>query len=1376
MKSMTETANTDDQNSDDIIDQEPRPSEGPTAEARQHDEKTAVESGGRPWPAHQGKHSSLRGVLHETYESLSYSYMNRIFEKGMKQFKSGDHLDLEDLFEVPQDMSSAHLVDKFWQCYEEGWSLRSVLWHMVVPIFVPASFYEMIYVMCRVSMPICLRQLLLALEQNRGSSVIEDGLKFAVLISLASLVGAIAQNRTTFLSTQCGIVLRASLTSAIYEHSLKLSPSGRQGLTSGEITNLVAVDTQKIFDVMVEAQNLWSCPVLIIVVSALLWIVMGPEMVIGVALLIFFLPIVRFFVSRMLRLRKERSKLTDVRINILTSMLQGIRVTKLNHYETKVEEHVLSVREKEMKLLRQELYMWGWVMTSAVCSPLLATTAAFSFYALFDKKNIITPSDAFSALLLFAILRFPINMAARLVGKLAQALEGLRRIEEFLQRETRPDVEEHHKSGNWQLDDPGDETVVNLKGGSFTIRPDDIGLSRHDGYSDHLSVTSQSQYSSANSKADEPVFNVRNISFELKKSEVIAIVGKVGSGKTTLLRALLGEVPAQPGTELWMSGALSYAPQIAFILNRSLRENILFGCDFDEARYEEVIDACCLRDDVRHLGPAADLTQIGERGVTLSGGQKQRVALARACYAKGNLALLDDVFSALDANTAGRVFDGLFNNCENSTGVLRNRGTLLVTHAEQFLPRVDKILVMSDGEPSFFGTFKELNDFAVENESAKALIDHSTKRTGKDKKKKSSKLRKEGANEDDGIIMTVEERNYGVSSFVDWATWFINAGGLPFVITQLVFLVLDRGLFVMSDWWLSQWSDSAYEELELLFFSIPPQSDGREAQETYVAVYCIIVFLSIIATSLRSQWMFTGSARCAELMFAGMAHRVLRAPLSYFETVPLGRILNRFTYDVEVLDVELSISMTGLVVSSSWLISAVVVMVSVLPWMLLGIAPVTIMYGFIQYYYRMSGPDLQRIDAVSRSPLQASLAEGIEGSSSIRAYSKEKTFAKEFRRSVDANTSAMMNYLAAQRWLGVRIEVLGTSVFFALSTSVVCFNNYLKIPPGLVGLALQWAVVFSAALNFFFLRLTESEARITSIERVRDATGLPQEKSWETDESADLGSSWPAKGELVFDSVCMRYRQDLPLALDCVSFKLSPGMRCGVVGRTGSGKTSLTASLFRLVEIESGHIILDGIDLANIGLSDVRGRSNGLRILPQDPVLYAGTLRDCIDPFHVESSEKILEALQAVNHNGAAERGLAILDDPVEEGGSNFSVGERQLLCLARAIVEEPRVLVLDEATASVDTQSDSFIQQMLRTRFQNTTLLTIAHRLHTIMDYDIVVVMEKGKCVELDHPARLLEDPDGIFTSFVEATGHDSAAELRHIAQKSWDTRKKFP
>jgi ABC-type multidrug transport system fused ATPase/permease subunit len=359
----------------------------------------------------------------------------------------------------------------------------------------------------------------------------------------------------------------------------------------------------------------------------------------------------------------------------------------------------------------------------------------------------------------------------------------------------------------------------------------------------------------------------------------------------------------------------------------------------------------------------------------------------------------------------------------------------------------------------------------------------------------------------------------------------------------------------------------------------------------------------------------------------------------------------------------------------------------------------------------------------------------------------------------------MLNYIAAQRWLGLRIELLGASITLALTLTIVCANETLGIPAGMVGLVIQWAVVFSAALNFFFLRLTESEARITSIERIQRATELPQEAEWKTDPSFSLDPSWPSSGVLEFVRVSMRYRKDLPLALNSVSFKLSSGTRCGIVGRTGSGKTSLAAALFRLVEIESGRILLDGVDLSRIGLADVRGRTNGLRVIPQDPVLFAGTLRDCVDPFKVQPDDKILEALQAVNHDGAHERGLAVLGDPVEEGGTNFSVGERQLLCLARAIVEEPRVLVLDEATASVDATTDSFLQTMLRTRFQNTTMLTIAHRLHTIMDYDVVVVMEDGHAVEFGPPQTLLENPHGVFTSFVEATGSESAAELRRKA-----------
>jgi ABC-type multidrug transport system fused ATPase/permease subunit len=490
--------------------------------------------------------------------------------------------------------------------------------------------------MSRVSLPLSLRQLLLVVQDNPGESIIRKGLPYAITLTLAALFSALSQNRVVFLSTKSGICIRAALTSAIYEHALRLTPAGRQGLTSGEVTNLVAVDTQKLFDVMLEGHNLWSCPLLIILVSALLWVIMGPELTVGVGVLILFVPVVQQLVSRMLRIRKARSILTDTRINILASMLQGIRVAKLNHYESKISEHVGAVRDQEMKLLRSELFMWGWVLTSAVCSPLLALVASFSFFVLVSESNLITPANAFSALLLFGILRFPINMTARLVGKMAQALEAASRVSNFLAREIRtPETQGRSSSNSGSgLDQNNERVVLELKDGCFSIDPqeDFLRLSRHSstvnledgplevGPPDEGTV--ENEHGGDKAPSAPLSFALRDISLLLKKSDVIAVVGKVGSGKTLLLRALLGEVPPidSSSTALSISGTLSYAAQEPFILNTSLRNNVIFGSVFNEDRYEKVIDACCLRPDMQRLGPAGDLTQIGERGVTLSGG------------------------------------------------------------------------------------------------------------------------------------------------------------------------------------------------------------------------------------------------------------------------------------------------------------------------------------------------------------------------------------------------------------------------------------------------------------------------------------------------------------------------------------------------------------------------------------------------------------------------------------------------------------------------------------------------------------------------------------------------------------------------------------
>lgn len=391
---------------------------------------------------------------------------------------------------------------------------------------------------------------------------------------------------------------------------------------------------------------------------------------------------------------------------------------------------------------------------------------------------------------------------------------------------------------------------------------------------------------------------------------------------------------------------------------------------------------------------------------------------------------------------------------------------------------------------------------------------------------------------------------------------------------------------------------------------------------------------------------------------------------------------------------------------------------------------------------------------------------GIDGSSTIKVFGKASHFEGQFKKVLDANTSAMMNFMAAQRWLGVRFQVLGSFAVLFAGMFIVSYNDKLKIETGLIAILVIWTSNFTITLGFFSQAVSESEANLTSVERARAMAELPQESSSETLESLKPNPDWPSQGNLSFENVCLRYRPGLPLALQGMSFTAYAGQRVGICGRTGAGKSTITVALFRLAELDSGRIILDGHDLSELGLGDVRGRKNGMTIIPQDPVLFSGSLRECLDPWGQSTDEEILDALVTVKIADADRRGVQALDDYVDEGGRNFSVGERQLLCLARAVLSQPRVLVLDEATASVDSETDAFIQRMIRSRFKGTTLLTIAHRLNTIMDYDVVLVMDNGKVGEFGTPKKLLEDDEGLFTGLVDSTGRESSLALRQMAK----------
>lgn len=1306
--------------------------------------------------------------LPHIYKRWMYTYMGPLLSKGARQSKTDhvSHLSPEDLYPIPESMRSTELSKRFWSLYERHRGSKRqlvlTLWQMVSSIFVPAGFCQLVTVFMQIAMPLLVRQLLTVLSNNPGQNVVRQGMPYAVGIFLTVFVNGLATHRHRHLAMKSGVLMRAAVVEILYEQVLRLTPKGRTGLTSGQVANLVAVDTQKLFEVTQEGHLIWSLPLSISLVTVCLVLIMGPCTLVGIAVLIAFVPVVERITSRMLKIRHARVSWTDKRVAILNGMLQGIKVTKLNNYEANYEKRVSEARAKEVFYLRRELAVWASTLFIMVLSPVLATASTFAVYVLVSEDNILTAATSFSVLLLFAALRFPINYAGRLVGKLAQALSAVNRVNEFLRRETRADLILH---GNNNVQSSG-SSKIDL---TATDEPEAPALKLEQA---SFMVTSQSNASlvdlEADSSKESSTFTVSGFDFTVCKGEVLAVCGPVGGGKSSLINGIIDEIPkASSSTKVTQRGSIAYVPQTPFILNATIRANILFGRPFDPELYDRVLDACCLRPDLEQLGASADQTEIGERGVTLSGGQKQRVSLARAAYSCPDLVLLDDPLSALDAGTAKEVFSRLI---KSPSAFFRSTAVVLVTHAAHFLNRVDSILVVVDGRSKFLGTWDELAVLEPQDDKTQGAINF-IRNSVQEENSSYEEIETKENNPMPGnvmeksrtkTLMTVEEREHGLSSMRTWLLWFNHAGGMSYMGVMVFLMVVDRFAYVATEYWLARWTGGADSPIVVFGITFAPQTDGRSAQYQYLLVYFLILLVSMVFTVLRSEWSVTGGTRASQKVFGSMLSSVLAAPLSYFETTPLGRILNRFTYDIEVMDITLTQNMGIFLISTGWYFTGIFVMISILPYTALAIFPVTLLYAMLLLHYRRTGPDLQRLDAVARSPVQAMVAEGLDGASSIRVFRKEHTFIDKFRAAVDLNSSALLNFVTAQRWLGVRIELLGSIVVLISTALVVSLNERLKLQPGIVGLLIIWSANFTITLGFLIDTFGEAEAAITAIERVDAMANLPKERPMNTESDGAIPSPWPSEGALEFRDVCLRYREGLPLALDHLSFRIPPGKSVGVVGRTGAGKSSLTIALFRLTEIESGNILLDGVELGQLGLSEVRGRKNGMAIIPQDPFLVGSTLRECLDPFGENTDENIIEALTAVRLADPSQ-GVGVLENRVQEGGVNYSVGERQLLNLARALLSKPSLLVLDEATASIDGETDSFIQRMLRTRFSDTTLITVAHRLNTIMDNDYILVMGAGRAVEFGPPAELLSN-GGAFAELVDSTGPDSARALRSM------------
>ncbi|XP_054723431.1 multidrug resistance-associated protein 1-like [Uloborus diversus] len=1153
------------------------------------------------------------------------------------------------------------------------------------------------------------------------------GLSYAAGMFFAAMLESFLNSQYEYRIYVIAMRIRSCIISVVYKKALVLSNAARKNFTVGEIVNLMSVDTQRVMDYVQLVNLLWSAPLQIVIAVYLLWQQLGYATLGGLGVMILMIPLnaVISVLIRKFQVLLMRDK--DKRTKLMNEVLNGIKVLKLYAWENSFIKEVLNVRNSEVKSLRSQAYLNAAITFVFTSAPFLIALASFATYVLMDSNNVLDANKAFVSLSLFNILRIPTALLPMIVTYTAMFVVALKRINKYLQSdELDLDVVKH---------DPSEKDPVVIENGNFSWTKD-----------------------------EPPVLT--DLNFVAKEGSLVAVVGQVGSGKSSLLSALLGDMVKWSG-KVNVKGSVAYVPQQAWIQNATLRKNVLFTKPFESKRYESVLDACALTPDLEIL-PGGDQTEIGEKGINLSGGQKQRVSLARAVYNDADIYYLDDPLSAVDAHVGKHIFERVI----GPQGLLKKKTRILVTHRISVLPEVNSIVVLQDGKVTETGSYHELlakkgafADFLIQylqenaSEVSESVLpdelnliqeiaasvgappeiarqlsklsdpesetDRDSKRAtspttpegGEGIRKRTPSVRNSVSKEDvrkrDSIKEvqlskgskltekeTMEVGSVKSSVYLD----YIRALGYWTAFGIVICYAISTAFNLGSSLWLTAWSDDSLD-----------RSNAKDInlRNLRLGVYGGLGGAETLFTLITAVSLNLACLKAATMLHDGMLCHIMHAPMSFFDTTPLGRILNRFSKDIDTADMTIRFNMRMLLIQSFRALSTVIIISMETPFFIVICLPLAVLYYFLQKFYIPTSRQLKRLESTTRSPIYSHFSETVTGASCIRAYGAQKIFMCQSNELVDGNNETYYPSLGASRWLSIRLEFLGYTIVFLAALFAVLAQD--TVTPGVAGLSVSYALMITQILNMLVRATADVETNIVAVERCLEYTKTPTEAEW-TNEKTKPDPSWPTDGAIKFDSYSTRYREGLELVLRGISCNINPNERCGIVGRTGAGKSSLTLALFRIIEAAGGKILIDGLEISKLGLHELRSK---LTIIPQDPVLFTGSLRMNLDPFQTYSDDALWLALEQAHLKKfvlTLEKGL---DHVISEGGENLSVGQRQLVCLARALLRKSKVLVLDEATAAVDVETDDLIQSTIRTEFSDCTVLTIAHRLNTILDYN---------------------------------------------------------
>ena len=1130
----------------------------------------------------------------------------------------------------------------------------------------------------------------------------------------------------------------------------QVTPDKAQGISgdgagwgNGRVVNLMSTDTYRVDQASGMFHMIWTSPVAIMITLVVLLINLTYSALAGFALLVIGIPVLTRAIKMLFSRRRAINKITDQRVSLTQEILQAVRFVKYFGWESSFLDRLGQIRRREIRAIQLLLTIRNAINAVSMSLPIFASMLSFITYSL--SQHDLNPAPIFSSLALFNSLRMPLNLLPLIIGQVVDAWSSLGRIQDFLIAEEQDDdfiwdMEGKHAVSMEHADFTWERTITQEPDKKTGLHPNKKQIKEMKDAEKAAAARgsepagSKSGEDSSSTLTEVEPFKLQDMDFSVGRKELIAVIGGVGSGKSSLLAALAGDMRRTNGS-VTMGATRAFCPQYAWIQNTSVKENILFGKPYDRKWYDAVIDACALRPDLEML-PNGDMTEIGERGITVSGGQKQRLNIARAIYFNSDIVLMDDPLSAVDAHVGRHIFDNAI------CGLLKDKCRILATHQLHVLSRCDRIIWMQEGHIETVDIFANL----IKNHEAFRKLMASTAQEDKveredsvnvdevEDEKKDAKKRKN--NKRGAALMQQEERAVKSVSWNVYIAYVRASGSVLFAPMIFLILVISQGANITTSLWLSWWTSNKF----------------GFTQAQYIGAYAALGVLQALLMFTFSVSLTTLGTKASRIMLQNAMTRVLRAPMSFFDTTPLGRITNRFAKDVDIMDNNLTDAMRMYFLTLAMITSVFILIIVYFHYFAIALGPLFLMFLFSASYYRSSAREIKRHEAVLRSEVFARFSEGVSGTASIRAYGLQDYFVNGIFKSVDQMNSAYYLTFSNQRWLSVRLDAIGNLLVF--TTGILVVTSRFNVSPSIGGLVLSYILAIVQMIQFTVRQLAEVENAMVSTERLHYyGTELDEEPPLHM---KDIPDSWPQRGEIVFNDVYMRYRNGLPLVLQGLNVTVAGGERIGIVGRTGAGKSSIMSTLFRLVELSGGSISIDGINVAQVGLKDLRTR---LAIIPQDPTLFRGTIRSNLDPFNEHTDLELWSALRQSDLVEADAKlddkahGRIHLDGIVEEEGMNFSLGQRQLMALARALVRGSQIIVCDEATSSVDMDTDQKIQRTIQTGFKGKTLLCIAHRLKTIINYDRICVMDQGRIAEMDTPIKLW-DAGGIFRGMCDRSG----------------------